>query len=84
MSEQIATELPFRGSLSRPGASSVTEPEPASPATPRATHSASLIQSVSRDHVPTEASGPAGKASADELFTVFNYHHTDFLNFAVT
>lgn len=36
------------------------------------------------DHLPTKAGRASQEASADKLFTVFNYHHTDLLNFLVT
>lgn len=53
-------------------------------ATPRPSGFADLIQNVSVDHFSTEAAGASQDASADELFTVFNYHYTDLLNLLVT
>lgn len=53
-------------------------------AAPRHSDFASLIQDVSVDHFSTKAGGAGREASADKLFTAFNYHRTDLLNFLVT
>lgn len=58
--------------------------DPRSAAAPRYSDFASLIQDVSMDHFPTKAERAGQEPSADKLFTVFNYHRTDLLNFLVT
>lgn len=84
MREQIAVEPLPEDPSAQHGASCFTESKPTFHGHASLRLFCHLTQNVSTDHFSTKAYQARQEASADKLFTVFNYLRTDLLNFLVT